>query len=169
MIWQSAVHSDFMGVHQTEEAKDFFGTLWPADLTMLLHAAAARMVEDLDRAAAEQGLTDCRDWMVLAALDDGAPRTQLELSRLICIDKTTLISVLDRLEKQELVVRTVDPGDRRVRIPQITAAGRRAHAKFATARDAAESRALDGVKPEQRALLLELLARVAERQTVSAL
>ena len=122
------------------------------------------MVVELDRAAVELGLNDVRDWLVLAALDDGTQRTQLELSRMICIDKTTLITVLDRLEQQELVVRTVDPADRRVRIPTITAAGRKAHAKFATARDAAESVALDGVEPEQRALLLDLLARIANRR-----
>ncbi|WP_375491403.1 MarR family winged helix-turn-helix transcriptional regulator [uncultured Jatrophihabitans sp.] len=144
---------------------DCFAPLWPADLTLLLHAAADRMVVELDRAAVELGLNDVRDWMVLAALDDEVARTQLELSRMICIDKTTLITVLDRLEKQELVVRAGDPTARRVRIPRITAAGRRAHAKFATARDAAEKRALDGVDTDQRAVLFDLLARIADRNT----
>jgi DNA-binding MarR family transcriptional regulator len=64
-------------------------------------------------------------------------------------------------------VRTVGPADRRVRIPQITPAGRRVYAKFATARDAAEARALDGVDPEQRTLLLDLLARIADRQNAA--
>jgi DNA-binding MarR family transcriptional regulator len=140
------------------------GLFRPADLTFLLHAAADRMAADLDQAAVEIGLNDMRDWLVLAALDDGQQRTQLELSRIVCVDKTTLISVLDRLERHELIVRTVDPTDRRVRIPQITAAGRRVYAKFATARDGAEARALDGVDTEQRALLLELLGRIADRQ-----
>lgn len=141
--------------------------LFPADLTFLLHAAADRMAVDLDRAAVEIGLNDVRDWLVLAALDDGKQRTQLELSRMVCVDKTTLISVLDRLEQQKLVVRTVDPNDRRVRIPQITAAGRRVHAKFATARDVAEAQALDGIDPDQRTMLLDLLARIAARQSVA--
>jgi DNA-binding MarR family transcriptional regulator len=149
-------------------SSDAWEALWPADLTLLLHAAADRMVVDLDKAAIELGLNDVRDWLVLAALDDGAQRTQLELSRMICVDKTTLISVLDRLEQQQLIVRTVDPSDRRVRIPQITAAGKRAYSKFAAARDAAESRALDGVDTEQRAVLMELLARIARRQTAPA-
>ena len=157
-----------MGARQPAVAEaansEFFEALWPADLTLLLHAAADRMVVDLDKAAIDLGLNDVRDWMVLAALDDGTQRTQLELSRMICIDKTTLITVLDRLEQQKLVVRTVDPTDRRVRIPQITAAGRKAHSKFAEARDAAESQALDGVDPEQRTMLLDLLARIAHRQ-----
>ena len=140
---------------------------FPTDLTVLLHAAAGRMTDDLDLAAVEMGLNDVRDWLVLAALDDGRQRTQLELSRVVCVDKTTLISVLDRLEQHQLIVRTVDPSDRRVRIPQITAAGRKVYAKFAIARDAAEARALAGVGPDDRALLLQLLARIADRQDVA--
>ncbi|MCW2785274.1 MAG: MarR family transcriptional regulator [Marmoricola sp.] len=138
--------------------------VFPTDLTMLLHAAAERMTDELDLAAVQMGLNDVRDWLVLAALDDGRPRTQLELSRVVCVDKTTLISVLDRLEKHELVVRSVDPADRRVRIPQITPTGRKVYAKFAIARDAAEAHALDGVDQADRALLLSLLARIADRQ-----
>lgn len=140
---------------------------FPRDLTFLVHAAAARMTADLDRAAVEIGLKDARDWLVLAALDDDRPRTQLELSRVVCVDKTTLISVLDRLEQRGLVARTVDPSDRRVRIPQITAAGRRIYAKFETAREAAEANALDGVNEADHSLLLDLLARIAAGQDVA--
>src|SRR3978361_923719 len=160
-----------MGAHQptaTEPgAAACAGSLWPPPPPFLPPAAADRMTIDLDRAAVEMGLNDVRDWLVLAALDDGQHRTQLELSRMVCVDKTTLISVLDRLEQHELVVRTVGPADRRVRIPTSTAAGGRVYAKFATARDVAEARALDGVDPEQRTLLLDLLARIANRQTAA--
>ena len=142
--------------------------LRPADLTFLLHAAAERMGTELDRAAVAIGLRDVRDWLVLAALDDGEQRTQLELSRMVCVDKTTLISVLDRLEERGLVKRTADPADRRVRIPQITAAGRRVYGKFADARDIAEAQALDGIAPDEREQLLMLLARVADLQPVDA-
>ncbi|HET6151791.1 MAG TPA: MarR family transcriptional regulator [Marmoricola sp.] len=140
---------------------------FPADLTVLLHAAAERMTVELDVAAVAMGLKDVRDWLVLAALDDGRQRTQLELSRVVCVDKTTLISVLDRLEKQDLVVRTADPSDRRVRIPQITDTGRDVYATFATARDAAEAAALQGVDQAERELLLSLLARIADRQAAA--
>lgn len=135
----------------------------PNDLAFLLHAANARMAGHLDGAAVEIGLKDMRDWLVLAALADGEQANQLELSRIVCVDKSTLISVLDRLEQQKLVTRTVAPTDRRVRIPRITAAGKRVYAKFAVARDAAEARAFDGVPSSQRELVLSMLARVAER------
>jgi DNA-binding MarR family transcriptional regulator len=158
-----------MRARRTQEADSAPGecpvaSYGPVDLTFLLHAAVDRMTVELDRAAVEMGLNDVRDWLVLAVLDDGQQRTQLELSRIVCVDKTTLISVLDRLEERQLVVRTVDPSDRRVRIPQITAAGRRMYAKFATARDAAEARALDGVDPAQREVLFNVLARIADRE-----
>ena len=75
---------------------------FPNDLTILLHAAVNQVTIYLDRAAVDMGLSDARDWLVLAALDDGTQRTQLELSRVVCVDKTTLITVLDRLERQEM-------------------------------------------------------------------
>ncbi|MFJ4654063.1 MarR family winged helix-turn-helix transcriptional regulator [Nocardia sp. NPDC088792] len=135
----------------------------PNDLAFLLHAANARMADHLDRAAVEVGLKDMRDWLVLAALADSEHANQLELSRIVCVDKSTLISVLDRLERQQLVTRTVAPTDRRVRIPRITDAGKRMHAEFAVARDAAEARAFDGVPDSRRKLVLSTLAQVAER------
>jgi DNA-binding MarR family transcriptional regulator len=134
----------------------------PDDLTWLLHRAAMRMRSETDRVAAEAGLSDIRDWMVLAALTDGPQCTQLELSRLLGLDKTTLITVLDRLEHRKLIMRTADPSDRRVRIPRITAAGRRIQVKFANDRDAAEQHLLAGIAPEQRDLLVALLRQIAE-------
>jgi DNA-binding MarR family transcriptional regulator len=134
----------------------------PEDLTWLLHKAANRMRAQLDRLATEAGLSDVRDWIVLACLTDGVQCTQLELSRSLGLDKTTLITVLDRLEQRELIVRTADPTDRRVRIPRITLAGRQIQARFAADRDAAETRTLAGIEPEQRALLVTLLNRIAD-------
>jgi DNA-binding MarR family transcriptional regulator len=141
---------------------------FPADLTLLLHAAVNRVTDYLDRAAVEVGLKDARDWLVLAALDDGQQRTQLELSRIVCVDKTTLITVLDRLEQHGLVVRTVDPSDRRVRIPQITDSGRQVYATFAAARDEAEARAFDGVNSDDRAVFLDLLTKIAVGEDATA-
>jgi DNA-binding MarR family transcriptional regulator len=151
-----------ISLHDSEtQALAACAAAYPADLTILLHAATNRVTIYLDHAAAEMGLTDARDWLVLSALEDGQQRTQLELSRVVCVDKTTLITVLDRLERQELIVRTVDPSDRRVRIPQITESGRRMFATFAAARDAAEARALDGVSKADRDVLMRLLGRIA--------
>lgn len=136
--------------------------MFDQDLAWLLHKAGNRMRVELDRLAAEAGLGDARDWIVLAALAEGVKCPQLRLSQILGLDKTTLIVVLDRLEDRGLIVRTADPADRRVRIPQITAAGRRMRAKYAPARDAAESRVLGAIDARQRGVLVGLLSRMTD-------
>lgn len=131
------------------------------DFSLLVHRAAQGLRVVLDRACREQGLNDGRDWLVLTALSDGTRRTQLELARLLGIDKTTLIAVLDRLERLGLVVRRADPADRRARIPESTPAGREVWGAVARARDDVERAVLGGVPRDQHALLRDLLVRLA--------
>jgi DNA-binding MarR family transcriptional regulator len=95
------------------------------DLSLLTHLAAQGMRSVLDRICREHGLKDARDWFVLHALSSGIPHTQLEIAKLVCIDKTTLTALLDRLEDAGFIVRVTDKTDRRARIPQSTQAGRK--------------------------------------------
>ena len=131
------------------------------DLTLLVHRAAQGLRSVLDRASRDHGLSDGRDWLVLTALSDGARRTQLELARLLGIDKTTLTAVLDRLERAGLVVRRADPADRRARIPEATAEGRAVREAVARARDEVERDLLAGVPDEQARQLRDLLVLLA--------
>ena len=79
----------------------------PADLTWLLHRAAQRMRAALDQVARTCGLAGVRDWIVLAALTAEPGRTQLALAHDLGLDKTTLTSLLDRLEAGGLVICTI--------------------------------------------------------------
>ena len=54
---------------------------------------------------------------------DQAQLTQLEIATQLGIDKSTLVPLLRRLERDGLIVRTTSERDRRVRIPQATPAG----------------------------------------------
>ena len=84
----------------------------------------------------EAGLADLRDWLVLALVSDGVPRTQLEVATQLGIDKSTLVPLLDGRERDGLIVRAFSERDRRVRIPQATARGAGMVSKVAVARDA---------------------------------
>jgi DNA-binding MarR family transcriptional regulator len=95
-----------------------------ADLTWLMHRAVATLAAVSDRVCREWGLADHRDWLVLATVGDGERRTQYELSQALCIDKSTLMAIVDRLEGQGFVVREHSPTDRRVRLPVATERGR---------------------------------------------
>jgi len=59
-----------------------------------------------------------RDYIVLSLRDMTPNLTQVELGKTLELDKTTLMSQLDRLEPMGLVVRCSDPRDERARIPE---------------------------------------------------
>ena len=141
----------------------------PADLTWLLHRAAQRMRAALDQVAQASGLAGVRDWIVLAALTEEPGRTQLALAHDLGLDKTTLTSLLDRLETGGLVVRSVDPHDRRARIPELTDAGRAMQAQATSARDRAEAELLSTFTDAEQELLRALLTRLAAGEAGSCL
>ena len=90
-----------------------------SEITWLLHRAAQRM-RTATGAQAEQHDIQLRDHLVLSALHQTPNLTQIELGKALGLDKTTLMSQLDRLEDAEIIHRHRDPRDRRARIPQIT-------------------------------------------------
>jgi len=146
-------------VHPCDAAHELLPT---SDLHWLLHRAAQRFREAMDAAVAPHGVGSMRAYLVLAALIREPGRTQLGLGAALGLDKTTLTAVLDRLERQELIARRPDPADRRVRIPEITESGRRAHAEVQPSVRAAECELLGMLdRPEQdvlRAILGKLVA-----------
>jgi DNA-binding MarR family transcriptional regulator len=133
-----------------------------SDLTLLVHRAAQGLRCVIDRACRDAGLHDGRDWLVLTALGDGTRRTQLEVATLLAIDKTTLTALLDRLERDGLVVREAHPEDRRARIPVSTEKGREAWLAVSRTRDEVEAALLSDRSAEQVEALRVLLGRFAD-------
>jgi len=130
-----------------------------SEITWLLHRAAQRM-RTATGARAEQHGIQLRDHIVLSALHKTPNLTQIELGKALGLDKTTLMSQLDRLEEAELIHRHRDPRDRRARIPQITAKGEAVRSKVADASDEVERAALDSFSAVQVALLRRMLFEI---------
>lgn len=112
-----------------------------SEMTWLLHRAAQRM-HAATGAAAEKHGRSLRDHIVLSALHKSPGLTQVELGRALGMDKTTLTSELDRLERADLVERSVDPRDRRARVLALTVAGDEARRAVAADAEQAEATAL---------------------------
>jgi DNA-binding MarR family transcriptional regulator len=130
------------------------------DLTWLLHRAAQHMRTGLDEAARAHGLTGARDWIVLSALASGPRQTQLSLAQSLGLDKTTMTSLLDRMESRGLITRSTDSHDRRARIPELTKEGERVQAEVTSARDHVEAGLLSGFTADEQAQLRTLLTRL---------
>jgi MarR family transcriptional regulator, organic hydroperoxide resistance regulator len=132
------------------------------DLTWLLHRCAQRMRGALDEAARQHGLNGARDWIVLSAIAAGPRQTQLALAQSLGLDKTTMTSLLDRLESAGLVTRYQDSRDRRARIPELTETGNRVQHELIAARDQAEAAVLCQFTAEEQRVLRAMLNRLAE-------
>jgi MarR family transcriptional regulator, organic hydroperoxide resistance regulator len=130
-----------------------------SEITWLLHRAAQRLRGVTGDVAEQHGLA-LRDYIVLSALDKTPGLTQSDLGRSLGLDKTTLMSQLDGLERAGLIERHNDPGDRRLRIPVITAAGEALRAKVADACAAAEASVLDPFHRHQVEQLRHILVRI---------
>ena len=92
------------------------------DLSMLLNQAAYAVATRLGAALGAVG-TSVKVYCVLKKGVEG-DFTQAQLAERAWMDKTTLVNVLDEMERSGLAVRTMSPTDRRVRLVAITAKGR---------------------------------------------
>jgi DNA-binding MarR family transcriptional regulator len=124
-----------------------------------MHAATGEQAE-------KHGL-QLRDYIVLSALDKTPNLTQGELGKALGLDKTTLMSQLDRLERMGLVVRHNDPRDRRARIPESTEAGKSLRAEVASACASVEAAVLDSFGEDQvqtfRRMLFDIIGDSEDR------
>jgi MarR family transcriptional regulator, organic hydroperoxide resistance regulator len=130
-----------------------------SEITWLLHRAAQRMRTATGEQAEKHGI-QLRDYIVLSALAMDSDLTQIELARFLGLDKTTLMSQLDRLERMGLVLRRNDPHDRRRRIPEITRAGDDVRERVAAACVDVEAAALGGLNHEQEQAFRRTLVEI---------
>jgi len=100
-------------------------------------------------------------YTVLLRLDSQPIRSQASLAETIGADKSRLIEVLDELQHRELITRTPDPTDRRVRLLALTPKGRRLRDTARRAIQTNEQRLLDLLPPGERSAFLTTLQRIA--------
>lgn len=100
------------------------------------------------------------DYIVLSHLAREPAGSQIALAEAIGYDKTRLIGVLDALERAGLITRTPDAADRRARIVELTAKGRRRHAAAQADIQAMEDDLLAPLSDRDRRALLRVLRQL---------
>lgn len=110
--------------HMEEQPELIAACVEKWDFNWLLHRAAQRVGAAFADEIAKFGISPRGQLILQALANEEVQRTQLALGAMLGLDKTTLTSELDKLERAGLVMRVPDPNDRRVRKPVITDKGR---------------------------------------------
>ncbi|MGE7439746.1 MarR family winged helix-turn-helix transcriptional regulator [Kitasatospora sp. NPDC001175] len=128
------------------------------EVISLFAAVNRRYAQESEAAATTHELTPLQAKALLAAEE---PVPMRRIADRLHAEPSNVTPIIDRLESRDLVERTPDPGDRRVKLVAATTAGRtviadlRARMPFATA-------PLDRLTTEQRESLRDLLQLMLE-------
>lgn len=95
----------------------------------LLNKAAFRIKETYEEQLRPVGLPTAKHYGVLTVLEEKGSITQQEIGKSVCIDRTTMVNLLDDLEKLGLVERKEHPTDRRSHAVYLTDKGKETLAK----------------------------------------
>ena len=79
----------------------------------MINRTAKAFIKALDSQLREKVGVTAGQWKVLVMLVDQNGLTQKEIADRLGLDGATLIPIIDKMEKDKLVVRKVDPADRR--------------------------------------------------------
>jgi len=107
-------------------------------LGYLLKHATLKFTALTDAALEPLGI-DGKDFGALRVLAHRAPASQLQVARTLGIDRTTMVALLDVLERKGIVTRRPDPADRRRNVVELTDQGVRTYAAAQAAYEETES------------------------------
>ena len=109
--------------------------------------------------ALEPGL-DPKHFGALSVIAAEGPLSQQELGERMRVDRTTIVALVDELERRGFLARGRNPIDRRAYALEATAAGRRWLDRAGAALAEAEARILAPLDPDEREQLIRLLHKL---------
>jgi len=107
-----------------------------------------------------------RDFLLLRFVAASEGQSQQALSERLAIPASRMVALVDRLEEAGFLERRPDPEDRRVRGLHLTRKGRAVLEKAGKIAIDYETRLCAGINREERDLLIDLLHKLQQGQTV---
>jgi len=103
-------------------------------------------------------------WMTIAMIAKSTePMSQRALADLVGVEGPSMVSMLDRLEREGLVTRAPSPTDRRVKLVHLTEAGTALYKQVKEQANAVRGALLGDIDPEQLKAATELLELLRTR------
>ena len=131
-------------------------------LGQLLHLVAKSWRQELDRRLKPLGLTRAK-WLALIFISRSDGISQRVLAEKMEIGEPAIVALIDRLEKDEFIVRNPVPGDRRARSLALTAPGKRLISKIEAVVEALREDLMTGFSAAQLKTTSVVLTQIKER------
>jgi DNA-binding MarR family transcriptional regulator len=129
----------------------------------MLRRAQTAVFQDVFRAFAEVGIRPAQ-FSVLTVLAHNPGRTQSQVSAALGIKRTIFVALIDGLERRGLAERRPAANDRRSHALHLTGAGKATVRRLNRMVDKLEAGMVRRIGAHRRAVLLDLLRRLAERE-----
>ena len=130
-------------------------------LGYLLKHATLKLTALTDAALEPLGI-DSKEFGTLRVLAHREPASQLQVAQTLGIDRTTMVALLDVLERKGIVTRRPDPADRRRNVVELTEHGLQAYDAAQVAHREAEEAFLAGISPSAAGQLRRTLRTLVE-------
>jgi len=130
-------------------------------LAYLLKHATLKLTALTDAALEPLGI-DGKDFGALRVLAHLEAVSQLQVAQTLGIDRTTMVALLDVLERKGIVTRRPDPADRRRNVVELTEHGLQAYDAAQVAHREAEEAFLAGISPSAAGQLRRTLRTLVE-------
>lgn len=135
----------------------------PQPFSRLLHLTAHAWRLAVDRRLKESGLS-MSSWLAIASVATASePPTQKALAQLLWLEEASVVPLVDRLVKQQLLARVQPKEDRRKRLLVLTEQGGEAFATVKTQADALRAQLLADIDPAALAVTENVLQQLLER------
>ncbi|MDT2760333.1 MarR family winged helix-turn-helix transcriptional regulator [Enterococcus xiangfangensis] len=125
----------------------------------LLMNISKKLKYDLNQALLEKGIT-VQQWAVIQQVDLKEPVTATELVHILDMDKPTISSIVQRLEKKELLVKRDHPTDKRSFLLSLTEIGRSALEDYQQLSDHIVEKHLSILTEQEQASFNHLLSKI---------
>lgn len=124
----------------------------------LINKLAHKMATGLDSRLKEHGVT-ISQWTILAVLWKHEGIAQVEIQQHLAIEGSTVTGIIQRMIREGLIQRKVDPEDRRVQRVYLTDKGRALEEKLVIEAMTVNQQALQGLSEDEQAFFMRLLKR----------
>ena len=125
----------------------------------LTNWAARLFARELERQLAPSGISPAY-MPVMFALADGGALTQKELTRRAAVEQPTMAATLNRMERDAMIVRRPDPGDKRSALISLTPAALGKVSVIEQAVSNINAIALEPLTEAERATYLQLALKI---------